>query len=75
MKKHQAPSSNIQKSSKLQTAREHLCAPWTAVAERSGDTAFERAIVIEQTQCSVRAKAAWRFASRRSPKNPTDFAA
>ena len=34
---------------------------WTAVAERSGDTAFR-----EPCQRSI---AAWRFASRRSPKS------
>jgi hypothetical protein len=33
---------------------------WTAVAERSGDTAFRRRRWLP--------KAAWRFASRRSPK-------
>ena len=32
---------------------------WSAVAERSGDTAFARPRI---------PKAAWRFASRRSPK-------
>ncbi len=34
---------------------------WSAVAERSGDTAFRRA--------AQAAKAAWRFASRRTPKS------
>jgi hypothetical protein len=41
---------------------------WTALAERSGDSAFERTIHGEGSVPVVRAKAAWRFASRRSPK-------
>jgi hypothetical protein len=41
---------------------------WTAVAKQSGDTAFERKIAVGYSGISLRAKAAWRFASRRSPK-------
>ena len=56
----------------------HATASWTAVAERSGDTAFARAMRLEQIKTFARAKAAWRSrlrcatarqaASRRSPK-------
>ena len=38
--------------------------PWTAVAERSGDTALAGA---EDNQAIARSKAAWHFISRRSP--------
>ncbi len=36
---------------------------WTALAERSGDSAF-----VETTQAAAQSKAAWRSASRRTPK-------
>jgi hypothetical protein len=38
------------------------------VAERSGDTAFARTRRDHVTEDLARTKAAWRFASRRSPK-------
>jgi hypothetical protein len=41
---------------------------WSAVAERSGDTAFERTKRGGVSTRLVDAKAAWRSASRRSPK-------
>lgn len=41
---------------------------WTALAERSGDSAFERTIPVEGSVRVMRAKAAWRFASRPGPK-------
>ena len=43
-------------------------ASWTAPAKCSDDGAFGRAAVIEKIKAVARAKAAWRFASRRSPR-------
>jgi hypothetical protein len=43
-------------------------ASWSAVAERSGDTAFGRMERAEFSMRPVRVKAAWRCASRRSPR-------
>ena len=41
---------------------------WTALAQRSGDSAFGRKKPVECSDRVVGAKAAWRFASRCSPK-------
>src|SRR5487761_2413274 len=43
-------------------------ASWTAVAERSGDTAFARTQRTEHSPRPARTKAAWRCASRRTPR-------
>jgi hypothetical protein len=50
-------------------------ASWIAAAERSGDTAFARTRRIKCSTRIERAKAAWRFASRRSPKGFHCFSA
>ena len=39
---------------------------WTAVAERSDDTAFDCRVTTENLSAHRHAKAAWRSASRRS---------
>jgi hypothetical protein len=54
----------------MSAANNGAAASWSAVAERSGDTAFGRTGRVEFNICFARVKAAWRFASRRSPKYP-----
>ena len=48
-------------------------ASWTAPAERSGDGVFGRTMPVGKRTRPVRAKAAWRFASRRSPNFAIQF--
>ena len=44
-------------------------ASWTAPAERSGDGAFAQTVALVNSNRVARAKAAWRYASRRSPRH------
>src|SRR5438128_6950061 len=49
---------------------------WSAVAERSADTAFQYVCRIARVTWNSRSKAAWRLTSRRTPKrftNPRQF--
>jgi hypothetical protein len=54
--------------------RESVVSFWTAVAKRSDDTAFANGEA-EKKNNYRHVKAAWRFASRRSPKYASKLAA
>jgi hypothetical protein len=47
---------------------------WSAVAERSGDTAFALGVTDIFAENFRHVKAAWRFASRRTPKFAVRYA-